>query len=178
MLERLVDIFERLQIRYAVIGGFALGVLGAPRQTMDLDFLVRRDDLSKLDAALSDLRYTCLFRSDNVSQFRHDDPAWGSLDFIHAFRKVSLTMLDRAEIRMVSGGRVRLRTARPEDVIGLKVQAMFNDPERRLQEQRDIEALMGRHGARLDWNRVEELYGVFGLEAEAKALREKFDRAK
>jgi len=177
VLERLVEVFERLQIRYAAIGGFALGVLGAPRQTMDLDFLIDRDDLAKLDTALSDLGYTRLFRSENVSQFRHDDPAWGSLDFIHAFRKVSLAMLDRAKVCSVLAGRASMKTAQPEDVIGLKVQAMFNDPVRRLQEQRDIEALLGRYGSQLDWIRIQEFYDVFGLVSEAKELRRRFDRA-
>lgn len=177
VLERLVAVFESSQIRYAAIGGFALGALGAPRQTMDLDFLIDRDDVTRLDSLLSAMGYFCVFRSDNVSQYRHSSPQWGSLDFIHAFRKISLAMLDRAEPCTVLGGTIRLRTARPEDVIGLKVQAMFNDPERTLQEQRDIETLMGHYGAQLDWNRIQELYAVFGLEGEAKALREKFDHA-
>lgn len=177
VLERLVGVFERLQIRYAAIGGFALGVLGTPRQTMDLDFLVDREDLAKLDNALLGLGYTCVFRSENVTQYQHDNPIWGSLDFIHAFRKVSLMMLERAQAWPALGGRVNLKTARPEDVIGLKVQAMCNDPTRKLQEQRDIEMLMRHYGSRLDWARIEDLYDVFGLGAEAKELREKFDRA-
>lgn len=177
VLETLVGDFERLQIRYAAIGGFALGVLGTPRQTLDLDFLVNRDDLAKVDTALMGLGYQCAFRSENVTQYQHENLVWGSVDFIHAFRQVSLKMLDRAQICPAVGGRVRLKTARPEDVIGLKLQALCNDPMRRLQEQRDIEALMQHHGAALDWNRIEELYDVFGLIAEARDLREKFSRA-
>lgn len=177
VLERLITEFSRLQIRYAAIGGFALGVLGTPRQTMDLDFLIHRDDLEKLDAALTQLGYTRVFRSENVSQYRHTETVWGSLDFIHAFRKVSLAMLDRAKDHTALAGKQNLKTAQPEDVIGLKVQAMFNDPERTAQEQRDIEALMARYGSQLDWNRIQGFYDVFGLTAEAQTLRERFERA-
>jgi len=177
VLRRLIVEFSRLQIRYAAIGGFALGVLGAPRQTMDLDFLVHRDDLEKLDGALIALGYTRVFQSENVSQYRHPDAAWGSIDFIHAFRKISLAMLDRAKDYPAIGGKQSLRTAQPEDVIGLKVQAMFNDPERKAQEQNDIERLIARYGGGLDWNRIEEFYDVFGLGDEAKKLRERFDLA-
>jgi hypothetical protein len=84
----------------------------------------------------------------------------GSLDFIHAFRKVSLAMLDRAQDVLCTVGRVESKNG---TAIGLKVQATFNDPERKVQDQRDIEALMDRYGSRLDWNRIEELYDVFGL---------------
>lgn len=144
---------------------------------MDLDFLVHRDDLKKLDGVLTTLGYTRVFQSENVSQYRHPDAAWGSVDFIHAFRQISLAMLDRAKDYPAFGGKQSLRTAQPEDVIGLKVQAMSNDPERRPQEQNDIERLMARHGGQLDWNRIQEFYDVFGLSEEAKTLRERFDRA-
>jgi len=177
VLKTLISEFSRLKIRCATIGGFALGVLGAPRQTIDLDFLVHRDDLENLDAALTALGYTRVFHSENVSQYRHPDTAWGSVDFIHAFRKISLAMLDRAKDYPALGGKQSLRTAQPEDVIGLKVQAMFNDPERRAQEQSDIERLMAQYGRRLEWERIQEFYEVFGLADEAKKLRERFDRA-
>lgn len=143
---------------------------------MDLDFLVHRDDLEKLDKALTDIGYSRVFHSENVSQYRHPETAWGSVDFIHAFRKISLAMLDRAKDYPALGGTQSLRTAQPEDVIGLKVQALFNDPERRVQEQRDIERLMAQYGRRLDWTRIQEFYEVFGLAEEAKKLRERFDR--
>jgi len=169
--------FSRHEIRCAAIGGFALGVLGAPRQTLDLDFLVHRDDLPKLDRSLTALGYSRVFQSENVSQYRHSEVAWGSVDFVHAFRKISLAMLDRAKDYPAFGGKQSLRTVQPEDIIGLKVQAMSNDPERRAQEQIDIEKLMGRYGNRLDWDRIQEFYDVFGIEEEAKKLRERFDHA-
>jgi len=177
VLQRLISEFSRLQIRYAAIGGFALGVLGVPRQTMDLDFLVHRDDLEKLDAALRDAGYTRVFQSENVSQYRHPDDTWGSVDFIHAFRKISLAMLERAKEFPALEGKQVLKTAQPEDVIGLKVQAMSNDPERRTQERSDIERLMARYERGLDWNRIQEFYEAFDLEEEFSKLREKFDRA-
>jgi hypothetical protein len=177
VLKTLIAEFSRLNIRCAAIGGFALGVLGVPRQTMDLDFLVHRDDLEKLDGALTALGYARVFHSENVSQYRHPAAAWGSVDFIHAFRTISLAMLDRAKDHPALGGKEKLRTAQPEDVIGLKVQAMCNDPGRRAQEQSDIERLMGRYGQKLDWQRIVEFYDVFGLADEAKNLRARFDRA-
>jgi Uncharacterised nucleotidyltransferase len=177
VLQRLISDFSRLHIRYAAVGGFALGVLGVPRQTMDLDFLVHRDDLEKLDAALRDAGYTRMFQSENVSQYRHPDAVWGSIDFIHAFRRISLTMLERAKEFPALEGTQSLKTAQPEDIIGLKVQAMSNDPERRTQEQTDIERLMAQYERRLDWKRIQEFYEVFDLEAEFRKLQEKFDRA-
>ena len=175
VLKTLISELSRHKIRYAAIGGFALGVLGAPRQT--LDFLVHRDDLEKLDGALTALGYSRVFQSENVSQYRHPHLAWGSVDCVHAFRKISLAMLDRAKGYPALRGKQTLKTAQPEDVIGLKVQALFNDPERSAQERSDIERLMALYGRKLDWNRLQEFYEVFGFAEEAKKLRERFDRA-
>jgi Uncharacterised nucleotidyltransferase len=177
VLKTLILEFSRHKIRCAAIGGFALGVLGAPRQTMDLDFLVHRDDLEKLDGVLTALGYSRVFQSENVSQYRHPTLAWGSVDFIHAFRKISLAILDRAKEYPALEGKQSLKTAQPEDVIGLKIQAMFNDPERRDQEKNDIERLMTVYRRKLDWDRIQEFYEVFGFSEEAKKLRERFDRA-
>jgi hypothetical protein len=177
VLKTLLAEFHREQIRYAVIGGFALAVLGVPRQTMDLDFLVHRDDLAKLDARLATLGYKPVFQTENVSQYRHDKDLWGALDFVHAFREVSLAMLQRAKEYPLFGATPSIKVVEAEDVIGLKVQAMCNDATRTAQERADIERLMKHHGKRLDWERISEYYALFGLSEEVTNLRERFDRA-
>jgi putative nucleotidyltransferase-like protein len=177
VLKRLLADFDRDQIRYAVIGGFALGILGVPRQTIDLDFLVHKDDLMKLDTRLTSLGYKRVFHSENVSQYSHTDGIWGSLDFIHAFRQISLAMLQRSIAHPVFGGTQIVKTVQPEDVIGLKVQAMCNDATRSAQERGDIERLMTHYGKRLDWKRIREYYDLFGLGEEANKLKERFGDA-
>ena len=141
---------------------------------MDLDFLVHRDDLRKLHQILSSLGYRRVHDSENVSQYHHDDNHWGSVDFIHAFREVSLAMLARAKSYPAFGAKLSIPTLDPEDVIGLKVQAMSNDPERRAQEVSDIERLAALYGATLDWQRIVEFYRVFDLAIEAISLRKRF----
>ena len=177
VLEALLAEFDCRRIRYAAIGGFALGVLGYPRTTIDLDFLVHKDDLSKAHDLLTDLGYQRVVHTENVSQYRHNDDAWGSIDFIHAFRKSSLAMLTRAKSYPVFGAKQTVKAADPEDVIGLKVQATVNDPDRKPQELADIERLMSLYGSKLDWKRIQEYYDIFGLGKEAKRLRRRFGRA-
>ena len=143
---------------------------------MDLDFLVHRDDLDKLHATLTALGYKRLMRTENVSHYQHRDAVWGGLDFVHAFREISLGMLARAKRYKIFGARQNIRVADPEDVIGLKVQAMVNDPDRKSQEVADIEMLMRIYGAKLDWQRIQDYYNVFGLRAEANRLRKRFER--
>ena len=52
VLSLIIKRFSKEQVRYALMGGFALGALGVPRATIDLDFLVYRDDLPKIDSIM------------------------------------------------------------------------------------------------------------------------------
>ena len=86
-------------------------------------------------------------------------------------------MLARAKNYKVFGGKQTIRVADPEDLVGLKVQAMVNDPDRKPQEVADMEMLMSLHGAKLDWQRIQEFYDIFGLRGEASRLKERFEHA-
>ncbi|MBI5595706.1 MAG: nucleotidyltransferase family protein [Elusimicrobia bacterium] len=176
-LRLLLDGFEARGIRCAAIGGFALGLLGAPRATLDLDFLVHRDDLTALHVLMLSLGYSRRFVSENVSQYSSADRSLGYVDFLHAFRRVSLGMLDRArESAPLAGGR-RLRVLEREDVIGLKVQAMANDPARAAKETADIEALAQACRGKLDWGRLEEYFAMFKMSERLALLRARFPDA-
>lgn len=177
VLKALLQGFERLHIRYAACGGFALGVLGVPRATADVDFLIHQDNLETLHRWLVGLGYARKARTDNVSQYIHSDAAWGALDVLHAFRKHALAMLDRASQYPVFGGSFTVTVLQPEDVIGLKVQAMANDAGRLAKETVDIEALMEHYGARLDWDRIQEFYELFEFGDEGRRLHERFGHA-
>ncbi|OGX28876.1 MAG: hypothetical protein A3B78_02540 [Omnitrophica WOR_2 bacterium RIFCSPHIGHO2_02_FULL_67_20] len=162
-------------IHYGVIGGFALGLLGSPRATMDVDFLVHRDDLGKLHDLLTRLGYQRDVLLENVSQYYHPVRPWGSIDVIHAFRPYALEMLARARTIPFPGTN-SIRVLQPEDIIGLKVQAIANNPARRAQEIADIETLASQHGHQLDWDRIQLYYNLFELEQDAKSLRARYGR--
>ncbi len=175
VLTTVLGAFERQHIRYAVIGGFALTTLGVLRATRDVDFLVHRDDLEPLHAILTPLGYQRVAQTENVSHYTHPDLRWGSLDFIHAFRAIACEMLEQAQPRPIFQGKQTIRVVHPEDVIGLKVQSLANNPRRRAKDQYDIEELAKLYGNRLNWSRIQDHYELFDLGAEGKELRARFE---
>jgi len=164
VLEKLLPRFEAQGIRYALIGGLALGLLGVGRATMDIDFLVLRDDMSMVDRLMTDLGYECRYRSENVSQYVSPLAVFGEVDFLHAFRESALAMLRRARKQEIFGGTLQIKVITPEDLIGLKLQALKNDPSGRALDLEDIKALVRIHGTDLDWVRIREYVRI--LEAE------------
>jgi hypothetical protein len=170
----LLDYFQKENVRYALIGGFALGALGVPRATVDIDFLVDREDLPKIDAFMKSNGYECIFKSENVSQYVSSLKIFGEVDFLHAFRKISLGMLERAIEKEILEGKSKIRILRPEDIIGLKLQAAANDEGRRTREYADIEDLIKCHGSNLDWNLIEEYFSIFDEKAKFIELKGRY----
>ena len=177
VLKALLSACEQRHIRYAMIGGFALGVLGIPRATADVDCLVHRDDLDRFDEAMRTLGYQRSIRTENASHYRHPERAWGALDALHAFRTYSVGMLDRAKLYPIFDGAAQIRVLNPEDVIGLKVQALANNPLRRAQDTADIQTLADRYRDTLNWTRIQEYYALFDLQEEGRCLQKDFGHA-
>src|SRR4051812_38105181 len=101
VLTTLASRLDAVGVRYALIGGFAMGLRGVQRSTTDLDFLLMLADLEKTNSVLESLGYRREFRSENVSHYVSPDRAWGRIDILHAFRGPSLGMLQRAEAMQV-----------------------------------------------------------------------------
>lgn len=174
VLEKLLTAFKEQNIRYALMGGFALGAMGVPRGTVDIDFLVNRDDMDRVDIIMQVLGYKCRYRSDNVSQYVSPLKIFGEVDFLHAFRSPSLTMLQRAEEKKMFNETLAVKVLRAEDIIGFKVQAIANDKSRRAVDLDDIESLIKHHKTALDWSLLEEYFALFGFNEMFSEFRRKY----
>ncbi len=74
-------------------------------------------------------------------------------------------------------GEVPIYVVQPEDLIGLKVQAMANDPQRKFREMADIESVMDLYKKELEWKRIREYFELFDMNDEYEALRRRFTDA-
>ncbi len=178
VITEVVGAMERAGIQYALIGGFAMALRGVQRATMDLDFILALDDLAKAEAILSAHGYKRVFRSENVSHFVSPDQQWGRIDILHAFRRPTLRMLERAELIAIEPG-LSLRVVHVEDIIGLKVQALVNDPTRAEDDWHDIHSLLRtarEQGTTLDWALIGDYLSLFHLEAKVPELKARYEK--
>ncbi|MBI4352023.1 MAG: nucleotidyltransferase [Elusimicrobia bacterium] len=171
-LTAIVREFEKNDVGYAIIGGFAIGALGVPRSTIDLDFLVPAEALHKVEAIMLALGYKKVFASENASQYVSPSAEMGEVDFLHAFRPISMKMLAEAETVPVFGKEVRVKVLKAEDIIALKLQSINNNPARLAKDNSDIEELM--KSRKLDWKILETYFELFGMGGRFLELREKY----
>lgn len=164
VLENVLSAFQAEGVRYALIGGYAVGLWGVARGTVAVDFLVLRDDLDKLDRIMAGLGYELHHRSENVSQYISEKATFGEIDFLHAFRTHARQMIERAVEKTIFQGKLRVSVLLPEDLIGLKIQAIANNESRESLDMYDVEELMRLHASRMDWKLLEEYFTIFAMQ--------------
>ena len=169
--KRLVSAFKEQKVGYALMGGFALGVWGVVRTTIDMDFLVSRDDIEKVHSIMSAMGYDLQYKTENVSQYVSSVGVFGEVDFLHAFREISMRMLKNARDVEIFNGEITIKVLRVEDIIGLKVQAIANDASRTDKDLADIEGLLAGNKGSIDWTVLQSYFSLFSFE-------ELFDRLK
>lgn len=176
-IKNLLNKFKNEDVRYALIGGFALGARGVTRTTVDIDFLVHFDDVTKIDKIMNDLDYECRYKSENVTQYFSLLKVFGSVDFLHAFREISVGMLERAEEISIFKDTITVKVVNVEDLIGLKIQAVANDESRKTADIADIESLLAQHSKLIDWALVEKYFSIFEFHDLFSKLKERYMHA-
>jgi len=133
-LDQAHSILENEGIAHALIGGFALAVYGNHRTTADIDLLADGTKKESIKKAFISKNYSIHFESAEVLQFTGP----GYIDILLANRPLSQEMLKRA----VPNSSLGVYVLKPEDIIGLKIQAYKNDSSRELQDKADIQKLL------------------------------------
>lgn len=165
VLARVVTDFDAHGVHYALIGGMAMAMHGLQRTTLDLDFILLINDLDISDEILRNHGYHRAFHSENVSHYLSTEPALGRIDLLHAFRSATLGMLERAD-RLPWPNSITVPVVHLEDLIGLKIQALVNDPARQSHDWADIHQII-RHAAAqsipIDWELLTDYLALFDL---------------
>jgi hypothetical protein len=174
VLKVLATEFAEKNISYTLIGGIALGMRGITRATTDIDFLVNKKDAALIKEILGSYGYSCVYESDNTVQFTSDLKPLGAVDFIYAFRPISLKMIEDSDTMSVFNGEFDIPVARPEDIIGLKIQALVNNPQRTAIDSRDIENLIDVHAQKIDWEKLDTYFALFELTMWYNELKGKY----
>jgi hypothetical protein len=117
------------------------------------------------------------FSSAEVRSYLSPLKVFGQVDFLIARRKYSRDMVKRAVVRPILDGELTVKVLLPEDLIGLKLQALMNDPKNRsVVDAPDIERLLRLHRSSLDMNRVREYFRVFDKEELLDGWLDQIDR--
>lgn len=177
VLESLTKRFKAQNIDFAIIGAFAVGSAGYIRVTDDLDFIVPLSDAQKIHDIMLSLDYKPIQITNEFATYASDVEIFGRVDFLFAHREISSNMLKRAKEKQLFGGKMTVKVLDPEDIIGLKVQSIVNNPERAIKDSIDIENIIKINRDNLDMDRIREYFKLFNREADLNQILKRIDHA-
>ena len=136
------------------------------RFTKDIDFLISEESNTAVDEIMTELGYEIQdFSTDEILSYLSPLEVFGQVDFLLARRKYTKAMMERASRQAVFEGKYKVKTLMPEDLIGLKIQAISNDPENRYNiDAPDIQRLLALHQDKMDKALVREYFKIFDKE--------------
>ena len=116
---------------------------------------MNEDAGDQMDTTLRKLGYHCQHRSADAGNYLRNDQR---VDLIYAHRPIARRLLRVASERTTPFGALRVVSA--EGLIGLKLQALVNDP-RRTQDLEDIRGLLRVNRSTIDMVEVREYFRLF-----------------
>ena len=166
VLKTLLRRFEASGVEVALSGGLALAALGVFRFTKDIDFVVLEEWTAAVEEIMTELGYEKQgFSNEELVSWVSPLRVLGQVDFLVARRKYSRAMVRRAPRLPMWGGELSVKSILAEDLIGLKLQAIVNDPKGRYAvDAPDIQRLLSLHRESLDVNLVREYFRLFQKE--------------
>ena len=167
VLKNLIREFNKQKIDFVLSGGLALSTMNIFRFTKDIDFIILEKSRDKVHKIMIGLGYELQdFSSTEIISYFSPLKVFGQVDFLLAKRKYTKEMIRRALLKDVFEGEFQVKTLRIEDLIGLKIQAICNDPENRyLIDAPDIQRLLSLHKDTIDLEIIREYFKIFDKEA-------------
>lgn len=177
VLESLIKKFKTQNIDFAMIGAFAVGSAGYIRVTDDLDFIVPLSDSKKIHDIMVNLDYKSIQFTNEFATYASDIEIFGRVDFLFAHREISSKMLKRAKEKPLFGGKMTVKVLDPEDIIGLKIQSIVNNPDRTVKDSIDIENIIKINRDSLDMGQIREYFKLFNREDDLNKILERIKYA-
>ncbi len=166
VLRILISKFNEQGIEFILSGGLALSTMNIFRFTKDIDFLIFEESKGPVQKIMIDLGYELQdFSSSEILSYWSPLKFFGQVDFLLAKRKYTKAMMQRANKQKIFNGELEVRTICPEDLIGLKIQAISNDPDNRFPiDASDIQNLLSLHKDKLNMALIREYFKIFNKE--------------
>ena len=159
----IIQNFEKKKIKYGIIGGFALSLYGVNKNSNDLHFFAEREDAGKIDQVMHEAGYSCFNANLNVAQYISPLKEFGEIDFIFSRTDIGKNMLNRVNHFEIFEEKIKINVLKPEDLIGLKLHALKNDPDRKTKDLIDIILLLKINKNSIDFNIIKDYCNILQL---------------
>ena len=155
---------QKKKISCILIGGFAINFYDVVRQTVDVDFLITKDDFKKILPVLREQGYTVARQSDVFVNLQSSNHRLLDLDYMFIDQDVFEKILK--EGRQVKIAKEKFIIPSLNHLIALKLHSIKGNPKRELKDLPDIVGLIENNNVNVNSKSFEQLclkYGNSGL---------------
>ena len=158
IFKTLANIFKQTGVTAVLIGGYAVNAHKVTRHTVDIDFLIGKDDFEKLFAELQHIGYAIAHRQDAFVQLNGK-----------GLRDIDLMLSDIDTVNTIyeTGDRVTIAgeqfvTPSLNNLLALKLHSIRWNPHRELVDLPDIILLLQANDVDIESAEIKELFEKYG----------------
>ena len=157
---------------YLLIGGQAINAYCEPRSTLDVDFLVPRDDKAKWTQLLVSEGFRCINDANTFVQFAPPYGVEWRLDLMLVNRSTFSKLKNSAQVISCLGVDAFLPS--PEHLVALKLHALQHRPEdKQPKDMEDILNLIRNAKLEIDSPSMKEIFERHGTKDTERKVRER-----
>lgn len=130
----LASIIKKEKIQAVLIGGFALNYYNVARQTIDLDFLITREDFNKILNLLQEHNYKLIYDEEIFARLKTETDYLFDIDFLFVENETIKKIIKQGKKIILVGQKFIIPCI--EHLIALKLHAVKNNPSYR--EYKDL----------------------------------------
>jgi hypothetical protein len=142
--ELIADDIQNNKISCILIGGFALNFYKVTRQTLDIDFLITKDDFKKILPVLREQGYKIVNETEVFANLESSDN--GLLDLDYMFLDQDVYEKVRKDGREVQIANRKFLIPSLDHLMALKLHSIKGNPKRELKDLPDIIGLIENNG--------------------------------
>lgn len=158
----LADVFRKSGIRSILIGGFAVNYYRVTRQTIDVDFLITKDDFNKIINLLESEGYKKDEEREIFARLKGSLPYMMDIDFMFIDESTFDKIIDNGKEIEIAGEKFIVPSIK--HLIALKLHAIKNNSERRYKDLIDIIGLVKRNRITVEETEFKDICCKYGTE--------------
>jgi hypothetical protein len=152
--------FREAHIRVVLIGGYAINAHKVQRNTLDIDFMLTRNDYHAIETKLLGMGFSVFNSQDSFIQLKNAQPGVRDIDFMFCDEH-TVDEIDRNGLSVQIAGE-QFRIPSVLHLIALKLHAVKNNRERELYDIPDIVRLIRANRIDLRSPELEKICLKFG----------------
>ena len=157
------EITHQQNVSCVLIGGFAVNHYKVARQTVDIDFLIVKEDFEKISSALKEAGYRQSSAQENFAQLENARLSLRNIDFMFVDRLTLDKIMEEAKPITITGQKFIVPSL--DHLIALKLHSIKNNEKLRLlKDLPDIVSLIRKNNVNVESMEFKELCLKYGTE--------------